>query len=145
MLPLGPGPVTDPKETARSESARFPTAPILKIREELLPLISNTPSPSPIIVRVFEIGISPVVNVMMAGGERLNMMVSPEVAVLTASLSDPAPLSAVLVTARTEKALARRVIKSVFSVHRAKAVTVAHTARRLVRIDFVIGSSRCSV
>jgi hypothetical protein len=112
---------------------------MLKMRDELLALIFNTPAPGPIIVMVFAIAISPAVSVMFAGSVMLNMMVSPELAVPMVSLSDPDPLSAVLLTVRTEKALARRVITSVPSVHRAKAITVAQTARRLVRIDFFMG------
>jgi hypothetical protein len=127
-----------PSAISRSEIVRFPVALISKTRDELLPLIFNTPAPGPTIVVVFPIAISPVASVMIAGSDRLNIMVSPELALAMLSLSDPGPLSAVLVTVRTEKAIARRVITPVLSVHRAKAVTVAHTALRFLRMDVFI-------
>src|SRR5262249_22111038 len=140
MLPTNPAPVTDPSATVRPETVRFPPEAILKIRDALLPLIVNDAAPGPFIVRVFAIAISPVVSVIVADGERLNMMVSPELAAATVSLSDPGPLSAVLVTVRTKKALALGVIISALSVTpRTNAITVAHITRRLARDDVFIG------
>jgi hypothetical protein len=75
MSPTSDGLDTDPSATSRSEIVRFPVALILKMRDELLPRIFNTAAPSPTIVMVFAIAISPVVSVMIAGIERLNMMV----------------------------------------------------------------------
>jgi hypothetical protein len=114
----------------------------LKIREALFPLIVSKGGvccgPGPWIVSVLEIASSPAVNVIVAGVGVLNIMISPELALAIVSLSDPGPLSAVLVTVTTEKALACRVITPALSVSRANRNIVANIARILVKVDVFI-------
>jgi hypothetical protein len=81
--------------------------PVLNIRLVLLPLIVASEAPGPVITSCPFIGISPVVNVINCGelNSELNVTVSaPEAAFAsnTACLSDPAPLSFVFVTVKTD-------------------------------------------
>jgi hypothetical protein len=114
--------------------------PTLKARDELLPLTVKRLAPGPEIVRLLLMGISPVVSVMAAGSGRLNMMVSPEAALFIASLNEPAPLSAVLVTVRVERALTRLVPTPEFNVPMAASIRPAVTAISLAITDFLISS-----
>ena len=70
-----------------------------KMRDVLLPLISNWLAPGPLIVRFLSITNSPLVNVIVQGQPlRLNVMVSPALASIIAWRREPGPLSAVVVT-----------------------------------------------
>src|SRR5262252_1244471 len=95
LLPTSPGPAALPLARLRPERVRLTPGDILKICEALFPLIVNWAAPGPAIVSDLAIAIWPLVRVIVALGARLNIIVSPELALATASLSDPMPLSAV--------------------------------------------------
>src|SRR5215471_4997654 len=63
--------------------------PTKKTADKLLPLIVNRLAPGPAIVMLLPISISPLVRLIVAGRATLNMIVSPEAAEPTTSLSDP--------------------------------------------------------
>jgi len=104
-----------------------------------LPLIVNDAAPGPSIVRVFAIAISPVVKVIVAGVETLNIMVSPELALLTASLSDPVPLSFMFITV-TVKAFAGFVPTAEFKAPNAVSVrpTVIAVSRDIPALFIIV-------
>src|SRR5258708_4161291 len=72
-------------------------AVIEKTCTALFPLIARLEAPGPLIVR-FELIVSVLASVIVAGEARLKLMVSPGAAVVIAFRSDPAPLSLLFVT-----------------------------------------------
>src|SRR5438105_2059218 len=75
---------------------------MIKTVTESPPLIAREEAPGPLMVRVLlpllSIVSGAVLSVIVAGKLRLKLIVSPELALLIASRSEPGPLSLVVVT-----------------------------------------------